>query len=824
MKYFISVIVFPFVFVFILNGQAGSGQRATLTGRVSDNATDHPMGAATVTITNRETGNLVTGTVTNMNGSFEISGLPFGVYNIGISFIGYEEVRIDSIVLNEDHPDVSLGKIVLTASDVSLGEVKVVSEKPVVENKFDKIVYNVERDVTAQGTLAIDILRKVPHVTVDAEGNVELQGNSNIRFLINGKTSSIFGSNLSDALASIPASQIKSIEAITNPGSKYDLQGTGGVINIILQENKLKGVSGNVNLSAGTRNQTGSINLGIKRGNFGINGYLSGNKRLGTNGSFSLVRETNDSLTGQSTSLIQSGVNLFGRNGYRAGTGFEWDITKNLNLSGSAGYNNFSFKSSGLIDIDEKIYDVTGAEIRESSTVRDFTNTRQTGSFDWSLDLKKKFKKVGHELDFNFNSSYGRPLSRYMLTLAEFGETNPEKGSESRNPGKDNTSTLSIDYVLPVDSTSTLEAGLKGIFNDITSSVVSNVYVPSESDYVFDPLQSYNLGYSLDIYAAYFSVGFKFLKWLDVKPGIRYEYSDISIDFPGSSVPSYGTIVPSLLLSHSFEEKRSIQLSYSRRIRRPGYNELNPFVNRSDPYNIETGNVLLKPEISDRVEFGFNTGIAKSGSLRITLSQRLNSREIDDITTFYPEYSIGDSVYRNVSVRTRENIGRENNTGVNIFSSVPVTPKLNLRGNLMLFHTWLMSDPNVGNVSMGFRFRGNLNATWQLPRNLVIELFGFWRSGGKTLQGREPQFYIYNFALRKLFWNKNAAFGFTATNFIKRDILQVTTINTGNSRTRSVNNMPFRSFGVSFTYKFGKMQAKQNRNDENESFGENGNQ
>lgn len=824
MKYFIFIILFPFFFILNIYGQAGSGQRATLNGRITDNANNHPMGAATVSITDRETGNLVTGTVTNMNGYFEISGLPFGVYNVGISFIGYEEVKIDSIVLNEDHPDLSLGKIGLSASDVSLGEVKVVSEKPVVENKFDKIVYNVESDVTAQGTLAIDILRKVPHVTVDAEGNVELQGNSNVRFLINGKTSSIFGNNLADALASIPASQIKSIEAITNPGSKYDLQGTGGVINIILQENKLKGVSGNVNLSAGTRNQTGSINLGVKRGKFGINGYLSGNKRLGTNGSFSSVRETNDSITGQKTSLVQSGVNLFSRNGYRAGAGFEWEINKKLNLSGSAGYNNFNFKSSGLINIGEVIYDITGTEIRESSTVRNFSNSRQTGSFDWSLDLKKKFKKEGHELDFNFNSSYGRPLSRYMLTLAEFGETIPAKGSESRNPGTDNTSTLSIDYVLPVDSTSTLEAGIKGIFNDISSSVVSNVYVPSGNDYVFDPLQSYDLGYSLDIYAAYFSVGFKFLKWLDVKPGIRYEYSDISIDFQGASVPSYGTAVPSLLLSHSFGERKSLQLSYSRRIRPPGYNELNPFVNRSDPFNLETGNVLLKPEISDRIEFGYNTGIAKGGNLRITLSQRINSREIEDITTFYPEYAIGDSVYRNISVRTRENIGRENNTGVNIFSSVPVTSELNLRGNLMLFHTWIMSNPNVGNVSLGFRFRGNLNATWQLPRNLVVELFGFWRSGGKTLQGREPQFYIYNVAFRKLFWNKNASFGFTATNFIKRDIRQVTTINAENSRTRSINNLPFRSFGVSFTYKFGKMQAKQNRNDETESFGENGNQ
>jgi ferric enterobactin receptor len=816
MRKMLNFLVLFLLAVMQLNAQTGSRAGVTLEGRVADSLTTDPMLAATITLTDTETGDVVTGAITGPEGAFTISGITPGLYNIGVSFIGYHEVRIDSVELSDD---VILGTILLKPSNVNLDEVLIVSDKPIIENRFDKIVYNVSSDATSEGTLAIDVLRKVPFVTVDANGTVELQGNSNIRFLINGKTSSIFGDNLADALASIPTSQIKTIEAITNPGAKYDLQGTGGVINIILEENRLAGASGNVNLSTGTRNQNGSVNLGLKKGNFGVNGYFSGNFRMGTDGSFSSNREATDSLTGDRSILLQNGLTRFERNGYRAGLGFEWEITEKTAISGSAGYNNFRFSRTGIVDLEESAFNNAGNQVSALSTIRNFTNDRENGSVDWNLDLKQRFGKEGHELDLILNSSYGAPESYYLLTLSANGDSNPANASESKNPGTDNTTTVSADYVYPFSETSTLEAGVKGIFNDITSSVSMNVYDPFTGTYVFDPLQSYDLGYTLNIYAAYLSASFRLFNWLDLKPGGRYEYSDVSIDYPGATVPSYGTLVPSILLSHNFADNKSLQLTYSRRIRRPGYNELNPFVNRSDPYNIETGNVLLKPEVGERIELGYNTGFGKGGNLRITLSQRIDSREIDDITTFYPLYTIGDSVYRNVSVSTNENIGSEYNTGLNVFSSIPVTSKLSLRTNLMLYYNYLVSD-RYGNVSTGLRFRGNLNATWQLPEKFMLEAFGFWRSGGEGIQGRQPQFYIYNFALRKLFWNDKASLGFTATNVFSRDIKRVTTINTENSYTRRVEAIPFRSFGVSFSYKFGKMEQRQERNNEpDEPFG-----
>ncbi len=191
-----------------------------------------------------------------------------GKYKISVGFLGYEGITIDSTEISGNKHSVSLGSFYLDPSTHSLQNVIITGDKPVIENKIDKIVYNASNDITSQGGLAIDVLKKVPQVTVDADGNVELQGNSNIRFLINGKPSSVFGTNLADALASIPASQIKSIEAITNPGARYDSQGTGGIINIILKDNKMQGVNGSLNVSAGTRLENGSANFNIQKEQF----------------------------------------------------------------------------------------------------------------------------------------------------------------------------------------------------------------------------------------------------------------------------------------------------------------------------------------------------------------------------------------------------------------------------------------------------------------------------------------------------------------------------------------------------------------------------
>ncbi len=816
MRPFIFVVIIQIFFCVVVSAQLKPN--GTISGKVFDKSTNGPLEYATITLISKQTGKVINGSVADMKGAFGISNVPFDTYMIKIEFIGYEKIILDNIILTGDKRSVSLGTVFISPSMQSLQSVTIVGDKPVIENKIDKIVYNVSNDITSQGGAAIDVLKKVPQVTVDIDGNVELQGNSNIRFLINGKPSSVFGNSLADALAAIPASQIKSVEAITNPGAKYDSQGTGGIINIILYDNKMQGVNGNINLSAGSRLENGSMNLNIRHNNFGVNAFFSGNAALKSQLPYSQNRFARDTSAKTITNLMQTSNTDFERNGFRSGVGFDWNITKNDIITGSMGYNQFGNSNKGLTNQEEITSDYSSNPISDIFTFRNSDSRSRIGSIDYSLDYKKKFKNEGQELDIAYNASNGKPYSNYIQSQSYKGQAIPFSGSLSTNPGTDNEINLSIDYAHPVNKNFLIETGAKMVNENITSIANVSVFDPSIDQYVSDALQSYSLNYKMKVYAGYLSTNFKLVNWLNVKAGARYEYTDVKIDLSNTSIPSYGTFVPSIVLSHNFNKTQSLKLAYSKRIERPDYRELNPFINLSDPYNITTGNPLLKPEIGNNLELGYSSTFKKGGNIYLSLIERINTQDVKQVTTFYPSYLIGDSTYTNVSVSSNQNIGKEYNSGISISGSYPITTKLNMRGNLMVTQRYTVSNLSTGNQSTGFRARLNLNATYQLPKDLVFELFGFYSSATQNIQGKSPQFFIYTFALRKMFWDKKASFGFIATNPFSKYVRQVSTISTESYTSTNTRMMPLRSFGISFMYKFGKLEFSKTKEEDNNNY------
>jgi ferric enterobactin receptor len=819
-----SNFVKPLIFVVIIQlcfCIAASAQiklNTSISGKVFDKTTGEPLEYSTITVISKKSGKTITGTIADIKGSFAISNIPFDTYLINIEFIGYEKIALDNIVVSTDKRSVALGTISLSSSTRALQNVVITGDKPVVESKIDKVVYNVSNDITSQGGAAIDVLKKVPQVTVDINGNVELQGNSNIRFLINGKPSSVFGNSLADALASIPASQIKSVEAITNPGAKYDSQGTGGIINILLNDNRMQGVNGNINLSAGSRLENGSLNLNMRHNNFGVNAFFSGNAQLKSQSPYSQNRFATDTAAKTITRLIQNSNTDFVRNGFRSGVGFDWDITKNDIITGSLGYNQFGNTNQGLTYQEQLVQDYSSNTLSDIFTLRNSDSRMKIHSVDWSLDYKKKFKKEGQELDIQYIASNGVPNSNYTQTQTYAGQSVPYSGSASVNPGTDKESNISVDYTHPVNKNFLIETGAKMTYQDLNSIANVNVLNPSSDVYARDDFQSYSLNYKMDIYAGYLSGSFKVLNWLNVKAGARYEFTKVKIDFPNTSIPSYGTFVPTVVISHEFTKTQSIKLAYGKRIERPEYRELNPFINLSDPYNITTGNPLLKPEIGNNFELGYSSNFKKGGNIYISLIERINSHDKKQITTYYPTFLIGDSTYTNVSLTNNQNIGEEYNTGINVSGSYPVTSKLNLRGNLMITNRYQVTHTSAGNLSLGLRTRFNLNATYQVSKDLVVELFGFYSAPAQNIQGKVPQFFIYNFAFRKLFWDKKASIGFTAVNPFGKYVKQVTTISTDSYISSTLRQMPLRSFGVSFTYKFGKMEYGKNKGEDQNNF------
>lgn len=800
----------------LLTGVYANGQNnntateRNITGTVTDKDQQQPVSAVTVTLSKINSSKILSGTTTAANGHFRIRVAADGLYTLHLSSVGYVPAVIDSITVRAGYP-VSIGNFSLLKQVGELQGITIVSSKPLVETKMDKIVFNAEKDITSQGGSAIDLLRKVPQVNVDINGNVELQGNSNVRFLINGKPSSAFGNSLADALASIPASQIKSIEAITSPGARYDAQGTGGIINILLKDNKIHGINGTVNASAGTRFQSGSVNLNYRSNNWGLNAFLNANAQLSSRTPSYQDRTSFDTTTQNNTRLIQDGAADFKRHSYQTGLAFDWNAGKTDNITASIGYSYFGNASTGLTMQQQITTDPFSNILSTENTRRNSNSRSHNRSVDVSAGYQKRFRKDGQQLDVLYSASFGTPQNSYLQTQFLNGQTNPYLGSFSNNPGTDREQNLSVDYAHPITDKILLETGVKTVWQHIYSQATVNNLSATGHDYAYDPAQSYQLQYDMKVYAGYVSASFPLFHHLDVKAGMRVERTNITVDFPNTTIPSYSSLVPGVAFIRHLTEKQFLKLTYSRRLERPEYKELNPFINRSDPYNFTTGNPLLKPEIGNNFELGYGISFAGGGNLYAAVVERINSNDLKPYTLFYPTFMVGDSTYTNVSVTNRQNIGKEYNTGLMISGSVPVTRRFNLRGNTMLFHKRVVNNLPNGNIANGVSYRFNLNASYSLPKDLIGEAFGNYNSAINTIQGKRPQSLTYTLALRRQFWNKNASIGITATNPFSKYVQQVVTINSLNYLAYNTTWVPYRSFGISFLYKFGKLEFKKGK-------------
>ena len=811
MRNTIIILLFFICSSAFVNAQPYNDPKGRISGKVIDAVTKQPVDFATVSISKAGATSPFDGVSTDPKGNFTLLNVNPGDYIISVDFMGYKKKIIDQLSINSATPNISLGTITLEPVQTQLKSVDIVAKAPVVQNKIDKMVFNVANDLTSQSGTASDVLQKVPQVTVDIDGNVQLQGNSNIRFLINGKPSSIFGASLADALQSIPATQIKAIEVITSPGAKYDANGTGGIINIVLKDSRVEGVNGNFNLSAGTRRENGNFNLNARKGNFGVNAFFGGGEQVNTttiNTSNNLsYNKTRDTLT----DLYQKGNNSFTRGGFHSGISFNWDITKKDALSVSFGYNYFKNHSSGPTNQDLKQTDpLTNNIFSDTLSLRN-ANSRFRGKyFDYSVDYKKTFNKEGQELDILFNSSYGNNLSNFFQQQDYLNVVRPASGIQSTNPGRDHETDISIDYSQPINKDFKVETGAKVVLENINNSVATDTL--SGADWVPNANQTYGFNYDRKIYAGYLSSTFSvFNGFINGMAGLRDEYTTTSANFPGAQpVPSYNKLIPSITLTHKLDETQSLKLSYTYRIERPDYGSLNPFYNISDPHNISVGNPNLRPEIGHNYEFGYNKSFSQGANIYIGAFYRYNTDDLQSYTTLYSSYQIDGTIYKNVYLNQRANIGTETTEGLSIFGSLPVTKQFNLRTNMM-FSDRITTNPGNPQVS-GFMYRINLNASYDFGHDLIGEAFVNYNSSQRTIQGTRPVFAFYNLAVRKQFWNKKASIGLTTTDPFANYLNQKSTTSGANFAQTNIREIPFRSFGITLSYRFGKMEFKKDKN------------
>ena len=814
-------ITFTLILTLIIHVSLAQAQ--TITGRILDSATHQPIEYASISAAAKKGSPPINGVVSNNKGNFVLDGIKPGSPILTIEAIGYETRTIGPVTLGSK--TLALGDILVSKKAANLQSVTVTATRGLVENKIDKMVYNAEKDITSQGGVATDILKKVPMVSVDVDGNVELMGNANILFLINGRPSSIFGNNLADALQSIPASQIKSIEVITSPGAKYDAEGTGGIINIVLKDSKLSGINSNLSLSGGTRLENGAFNLNAREGNFGMNAFFSGNAQLPSTTLNSSTRRSYDSLNNLIDLLQQNGSGRFRRSGYESGIGLEWNVDKNNTLSANFGYDHFGNNTTTSYLQQETQYASPlttppgnpGDVLSDVSSLVASNNEFRAQSLDWNLRYKKTFAQEDRELDISLDGSFGKNRSSYGQVQSLPSGDSTWSGSQGSSAGQDRETNIRLDYTQPFGEKVRLETGGRMQIRSISSTSPYYSFDPASKGYLYDTSQSNSLTYDRHVYAGYASLSFPAFGFLDVKGGLRYERTETDAGFskaPGTIIPGYNTFAPSLILSHSFKNEQSIKISYTRRIQRPDYRSLNPYVNATDPKNLSQGNPFLQPEIADNIDLTWTKSYDGGSAINIVLFYHRSDHDIQPFIQYYSDFPLGDTVYTNVSVNTPRNVGSENNYGLNVYGSVPVGKKISLRSNLSVFDRYITTGTLGGSSITSFNYRINLNATYQLAPSFVMEFFGNFNSARNEIQGRYPSFTSYNFAARKQFWNKKASIALTTTNPFGQYVNQRTALAGTGFTLNSLRQLPYRSFGINITYKFGKLEFKKDK-DEN---------
>ncbi|SDP98120.1 Outer membrane receptor for ferrienterochelin and colicins [Mucilaginibacter sp. OK268] len=830
------ILIALFCFALSAKAQFGvGGSGPTTTGRISgtviDSITKKPMDYTTVGLYRSGGKSPITGVVTDEKGNFKLDNVKPGSYKLVISFIGYPAKTIDPVVTTASKPDNKVGNVLLAPGSKTLKEVNVVGQAPLIENRIDKIVYNAEKDLTAAGGNATDVLQKVPLVAVDLNGNVSIRGDQNVRVLINGKPSGATSASLSDVLKTIPADQIKSIEVVTSPSAKYDAEGSAGILNIITKQKNVSGISGSVSGGLGTRQNNGNANINYNHNRLSLSANVGGNMTWPQTSITSSEQSFNADNPDASTHFSQSsnGTSRVKRHGIIGSVSAGYDFNAFNNLRTSIRVNQGGFDPNSKSSTNQ-LYGDTLKQAYSSNTLGHNT----FGGFDWNVDYTHKFKKEGHELAFSTQWSHSKIVTDYTSFFdypADF--THPKFTNQKNNiDGTNNEYTFQLDYTLPVSKVLKIEAGGKNIIRRIGS--VSDYFIPSTTDeFVLDPNNTNTYKYNQTVFAGYTVFTFTLQKGYSILAGARLENTDIHGE-PTNAVQdvqpfdqNYNTFIPSLTVQKQISPTQTIKVSYSKRITRPSLQFLNPFVNKSNITAQTVGNPELAPEVSQTVELGYNTFI-KSSVINLSAYYKHTSGLIEGLATPLDVATVG----QNASITTFNNIGVNNSFGASFFGSVNPIKILTIRGSVNVY-TYKPTPydefkTQQTQLSTQVQYNAFLSGSVTLPSGFIAEAFAVQNSARRTIQGSNPSFSIFGVGVKKQFMEKRASIGLNAIEPFSTYKNFDSNIKTPTFTQSSKFAFPFRSFGITFSYSFGKLsfsnpqQPKKGVNNDDQKQGDQG--
>ena len=795
MKRFLLFIIFVSVAQGLFAQMPGGGA-PTITGRISgvviDSLTNKPLDYVTVSLARSTSGKNINGALTDEKGAFKIDNVSTGTYKLTINFMGYNTKIINAVETTPAKPDNHLGKILLSPSAKVLKEVSVTGEASIIENKVDKVVYNAEKDATVSGGNAGDVLRKVPMVSVDQDGNVSLRGSQNVRVLINGKPSGAVAGSVADAMKMLPADQIKNVEVITSPSAKYDAEGSAGIINIITKKREMSGVSGSLSGGVGTRQNNGNANLNVNKNRLSVSGNFGGNLTWPQKSITSITRSDNASWS------TQNGNTEASRYGFVTSGNVSYDFNASNSWSTGIRYNQGGFKTDG-------------SSIKQSNVENDvisIDNKNQFTGFDWSSDFLHKFKKQGHEL--SVAGQWTR--MRAQTDFSNYYQQKAENDQIGENDGINNEYTVQSDYSLPVSAKVKLELGGKSIFRRINSE--SNFNRRSGLVFVDNTDLSNVYDYGQDVLSGYSVLTFQLKNNWGIQAGGRLENTAIrgDVDNPSQNIEpfskDYLNFIPSFSISKNIKTN-SLRLSYSKRIQRPSLQYLNPYRNISNEIFHSMGNPQLKPEVSQSLEFNFSTFIKTS-----VINASVYFRHTDDVIENFittDDYTYPNGETKRVSLSKFQNIGQNNSVGGSLFGQFAPIKKLTMRGNVNLYTYSPKVDNSYASATLGsnktyLMYNAFLGGSYTLGKGFLAETFAIVNAPRRTAQGRNPSFNMWQLSLNKEILKKKGKIGLNVVDpFNERKNFKSNFTGDNSLVQTSSFSIPFRSVGLNFSWQFGKM-------------------
>ena len=733
-------ILFSIIVLFCITTSLSA--QYSLSLKVWDEENNAPIPYATIGVL-KSNNTLIQGGLSDENGDVTLNIENSGSYDLRISYLGFEEKRIENISINGDQ---NLGKVSMQANAQALEEFKVTGKRSYVQYGLEKKVFNVEDNLASTTGDATELLRNIPSITVDQEGNISLRGSQNIRILINGQESGLAGLDRRAVLSQIDASSIKNIEVITNPSAKYDPEGSGGIINITTKKMNKKGFNLITSLNGGTGPRlNGSITSNLKVGKWNLTAGYSGRY----NESFRRGITDRTTYLPSIDSLYRQYYDFLGTpldKNHNANAGIEYIINSNtsISLNGNIGISDEDDPAARISDF----YDNLGNQSHYSwrreneaelgSTKEINANYNQIfDNLDQSLDISVRYSQRNDEESSLVTDSF------FYMDESLWYSTIQSNGSI----GERNTFVSQLDFVYPFNKQTKLETG--GRFN---RRVFDNDYTLNNVDPVtlqetVNELFSNHFIYTENISAAYGIFSHKF-NALSTQVGLRYEYTSTLADLVEiEQVPNdYHMLFPSAAVSYEWNETQSIQASYSRRINRPRTWSLNPFTDYSDPLNIRRGNPYLLPETINSYEVNYQVTKDK-GSIAASVFHRETNQIITRITEIQND---------SVRISTSTNLASGQNSGLELILSIRPTKWWNINTNYSVFRSKLDGsnvDANLANE--GYMGSGRFMSMMNFKNGFGIQISGFYRTPMVRIQGTTAAIYSFDCSIQqKLFDGK----------------------------------------------------------------------